>query len=273
MKKQDIGYMYLIAASIFGGLVGVIVKLTNGINAYNIVFLRSIIALIFISIILLFKNKFNLLKPYKIGNTILMGIFQGLSILFYFLAIERTNIANAIFLVYSAPVFSLILSSIFLKEKIEKNSIFGVFIAMIGILLIANPSQFSFTSENTIGNIYGLLGGFFYAAMAVSAKPLMKHVTNYYTTFWQYVVMILMFLPFYNTNLATIIFNWWQLGIIGILCTGVAYLFFMNGVKHTKGQHIFIITSLEPFLGSLFAFSFLNEIPSALTIIGGIVIL
>ncbi|MBT4022199.1 EamA family transporter [archaeon] len=273
MKSQDKGHLYLIIASFFGGLIGVLVKLTSGINSYNIVMFRSIIALIFISIILIVKKQIHSLKIVKPINTIFMGIFQGLSILFYFMAVFKTNISNAIFLVYSAPVFSMILSYIFLNERIEKKSLLGLVIVMTGILFIADPTNFSFSSQNSLGNIYALLGGFFYAAMAISVKPLMKKVSPYYITFWQYIIMIIMFLPFYNTSVSTIINNWWQIGIIGVFCTGISHLFFMNGVKKVKGQQIFLVTSLEPFLSSIFAFIILNEIPSSYTLIGGIIIM
>ena len=116
--------------------------------------------------------------------------------------------------------------------------------------------------------------GFFYSAMALTSKKTMKKASGYYTAFWQYLIISLIFLFFLKPISPAIVYdNWWQLLTIGILCTGIAFIFFMEGVRKVKAQKIFIVASLEPLTGTILALFLLGETPPLLTVIGAILIL
>ena len=86
-------------------------------------------------------------------------------------------------MLYTAPIFSVVLAKYFLKEKIEKKTLWGLFLAVVGIAFILDPRTFSFSSRETIGNLLGLCSGFSYAMMALIAKPVLKKVSGYYVAF------------------------------------------------------------------------------------------
>jgi drug/metabolite transporter (DMT)-like permease len=274
MKPVQKGYLQLILYSLISGLVGVLVKLMKNLDAYSIVFLRAFVAAIFIFAIMIIRKKtkeLTLIDPLK---TLFVGVFEGLSIVLYFLAVLYTNVSNALFLVYTAPIFSVIFAKIFLREKIEKKTIIGIFVAFLGVVILLDPRTFSFSSKETLGMIMALFSGIFYAAQATVAKPLQEKVNGYYTTFWQYVVIGLMFVLFFRPASASAVAqNWLQLLILGILCSGISTVIFMEGIKKVQAQKIFIITSLEPVAGTIFAAIFLKEIPSIFTLIGAALIL
>ena len=274
MNTEKKGYLELILFSLLAGVVGVFVKLVQNLDVYTILFFRAFIAAIFILLVIIFRKRLKELSIISPIQTLLVGLFQGLSIFLYFLSVLNTTVSNALFLVYTAPIFSLIFAKFFFKEKIEKETIIGVIITLIGIIFVLDPKTFSFNSSQTLGNLMGLASGFFYSAMALTAKPIMKNKSGYYTAFWQYVVISLMFVFFIKINSVNILLeNWWKLLIIGILCTGIAFILFMEGVRKVKAQKIFIVTALEPLAGTVVALIVLNEIPSIMTIIGAIFIL
>lgn len=274
MNGTEKGYLLLVIYSFLSGFVGIIVKLIQGIDAYSIVFLRAVIAASFILLFLIFRKKLSELRIVSPLNTILMGIFEGISVVLYFLAVMMTNVSNALFLVFTAPIFSAIFARVFLKEKITKETIIGICVVMVGIIVLLDPRSFSFTSKDTLGSILALLSGLFYAAMATAAKPLMKKVSGYYSAFWEYVIISLMFILLFKPNHpGLIISNWAQLLLLGILCSGVAVIIFMEGVKRIPAQKVFIITSLEPVMGTIFAAIILKEAPTIYVFIGGAIIL
>jgi drug/metabolite transporter (DMT)-like permease len=274
MNDTDKGYLLLFIYSIITGFVGIIVKLIRGIDAYSIVFLRAVIAASFILTFILSRKKLSELRLVSPLNTILMGLFDGLSVILYFLALMLTNVSNALFLVFAAPVFSAVFARLFLKEKIGKETILGICVVMVGITVMLDPRTFSFASKDTLGSILALLSGVFYAAMAVCAKPLMKKVSGYYSSFWDYLVISLMFVLFIKPAQApAIAANWIQLLVLGVVCSGIAVVIFMEGVKRVPAQKVFILTSLSPVIGTLFAAIILKETPSILVLIGGAIIL
>ena len=274
MDEERRGYLELILYSVFAGVVGVFVKLVENLDTYSLIFFRAGIAAIFILLVILFQRRIKELGIVHSGKTLLVGIFQGLSIFLYFTSLLQTTVSNAVFLLYTAPIFSVILAKFFLKEKIEKETLIGIFITLLGIIFILDPTTFSFDSNQTIGNLIALGSGFFYSAMALTAKPVLKTKSGYYVAFWQNIIISLMFILFLKVNpVSAISTNWWQLGIIGILSTGIAFILFMEGVRKVKAQKIFIVTALEPLAGTVLALILLAEIPSILTIAGAILIL
>ena len=272
MAKE--GYFELVLFSLLAGFVGVFVKLVQGMDVYSILFFRAIIASVFILLVIAFRGKLNELRMISPLQTILVGLFQGLSIFLYFSAVLNTSVSNAIMLVYTAPIFSILIARFYLKERIEKEAVIGVIITLIGIACILDPRTFSLNSRETLGNLMGLCSGLFYAAMALTAKPIMKRKSGYYTAFWQYAIISLMFVFFVKSNqAAALMANWWKLLLIGVVCTGIAFILFMEGVRKVKAQRIFIVTALEPLTGTAAALIILGEIPSLMTLIGAVLIL
>lgn len=120
----------------------------------------------------------------------------------------------------------------------------------------------------------GLGSGLFYSLMTLTAKPLIKKVSSYYIVFWQYAIISIMFIFLCTVDSAnTLIQNWWKLLVIGIFCTGIAYILFMKGVKEVKAQKILIVAMLEPLAATFFALIILKEVPSLITILGALLII
>ncbi|MBI2079983.1 EamA family transporter [Candidatus Micrarchaeota archaeon] len=271
---ENKGYLDLIIYSILAGIVGVFVKLTQGLDANSIVFFRAAFAVVFIFLIILFQRRIKELTIVDPVKTLFVGIFQGLSIFLYFTALLQTSVSNAVFLLYTAPIFSIILTKLFLKEQIEKETLIGMFITLIGILLILDPRTFSSNSNETIGNLLALGAGFFYSAMTITAKPLMQKAPAHYVTFWQYLIITLIFLFFLKIDSISAVYdNLFYLGIIGVICTGIPFILFMEGIRKIKAQKVLVVTALEPLAGTILALFLLKEIPSLFTIIGAALIL
>lgn len=268
------GVLSLIFFSFLTGFGSFFVKIIHGLNSQQILFYRAILASFFLFVVALFSKRLKELAFRFPKTTIIMALTEGLSIYFYYLALEKTTIANAILLVYTAPIFSVILSSIFLHEKIERKTIIAIIFSFFGVLIIINPSQIKFASQYFYGSLFALLGGFFYSAMAISSKALTHKTTPLYAAFWQYfIIIILSFVFALPINLTLVKNNLIPLLYLGWLAGGLAFLLYMHGIKKVKGQIIQVITVLEILVGILSGVMFLGENLNIQTIIGGMFIL
>lgn len=268
------GTRYLVAFSLLTGMGGYFVKLTTGINSQQILFVRAILAVLFLLGVAVLTKKLNELKPKYVLGTILMGLVQGLSIYFYYLALGMANIANTTLLVYTAPIFSVILAAIFLKEKIEKRTIIGIIVSLFGVIIVSDPAKFSLSPNQMWGSIFALLGGFFYSAMAISSKSVTEKTTPLYAAFWQYLVIALLFMPFsLPLRIQAVIINLPSLIYLGWVAGGIAFLLYMNGISRVKGQIIQVVTMLEIVVASLSGILLLGEKVSWQTLVGGMCIL
>ncbi|GAB76681.1 hypothetical protein AUCHE_02_00420 [Austwickia chelonae NBRC 105200] len=129
-------------------------------------------------LILVVVKKMPALRSTKLSFTVVAGgISIGVSLGLYVSATLMTSIANAVFLIYTGPLFSALLARIFLKERITlKQSLFLmlVFVGMLmtigiinwtsgtglvfGLQLGADPAF----PHKTTGDMFGLGSGFFY---------------------------------------------------------------------------------------------------------------
>jgi drug/metabolite transporter (DMT)-like permease len=65
------------------------------------------------------------------------GIFGGIAVLLYFLAIEHVPVGIATLLNYSSPVFSVAFAALFLGERVDRRLLLPLAAAMMGMVLAA----------------------------------------------------------------------------------------------------------------------------------------
>ncbi len=268
------GVLYLISFSLLTGFGGYFVKLTQGINSQQILFFRAVLACFFLLALAVFTKRLKELKFRFPFGTILMGVVEGLSIYFYYLALTKTTITNTTLLIYTAPIFSVILAAIFLKEKVERKTILGILASFIGVIIVSDIGQLRLDPEHLSGSIFALLGGFFYSAMAISSKSITEKTTPLYAAFWQYLVIMVLSAAFalpasfqlLKVNAPSLLYLGWAAG-------GLAFILYMEGIKWVKGQIIQVITMLEIVVASLSGILLLGEKLTLPTIIGGLFII
>ena len=268
------GISYLLLFSLLSGMGAYFVKLTTDINPAQILFFRALLASAFLFFVAILSRRLKELK-YKMSYlTIIMSVTQCLSILFFYAALATTTVTNAVLLTYTAPIFGALLSVIFLKETLEKKTILAIATSIIGVALVSDFAHIKLGSAQATGSILALLGGFFYAAMAISSKSLTQKTTPLYAAFWQYFIII--FLTSFSIRGAPPgIFsqNLIPLAYLGWIAGGLAFLLFMKGASLVKGQIIQIITMTEVLIASLAGTLLLKEPLTITTIVGGALIL
>jgi drug/metabolite transporter (DMT)-like permease len=212
------GYMHLVYYSLFNGFVGVFVKLTHGLDTLSIVFFRALIAAVFIGLIAAVLRQGRTLWLCNWRATLLVGLLQALMTALIMTALRLTSVSNALFLLYTAPVFSLILAHTCLKEQIRQATWVGIGITLLGVFFLVEPANLSLAGDQSLGNLMALGAGIALAAMTVAAKPLSQKASGYYIVFWQYVVIAALTSPFVRIDSLTLAMgNWWQLGGLGII--------------------------------------------------------
>lgn len=68
------------------------------------------------------------------------GVFGGLAVLCYFIAIEHINVGVATLLNYTAPLFSGVFSILFLREHISPKVLIPMPIALAGVFLVVHAN-------------------------------------------------------------------------------------------------------------------------------------
>lgn len=153
-KTQGILYI-IVAAFGFAGM-SLFVKLAGDLPAFQKAFFRNFVALIYISIIILKEKAGFIPKKESIKPLFCRCFFGTLGLLCNFYAIGKLNLPDANMLNKLSPFFSIIFSTIILREKPNFVQILGVTVAFSGSLLIIKPG---FDSPAVIPALAGALGG------------------------------------------------------------------------------------------------------------------
>jgi len=120
LKRENKGYLLVAVAGILWGTIGVQVKtlLNYQLSVQNIVLWRMIFAVLILFPFIFFTNRKLLRIDFKgLIYISLIGLFsQFFFNLLYFSTIQKTTIATAVTLLYTAPVFIAIMARFFYKD-------------------------------------------------------------------------------------------------------------------------------------------------------------
>ena len=124
---------------------------------------------------------------------VLSGLFFAGDLSFWHLAIINTTMANATFMACLAPVWVLVLSGIFIGEKVSARSFAGLAICLVGASLLIG-SSYNVDPSRLIGDFYGLVTSFFFGtyflAMRVARRTLKSGELSLSSTFITALVLL-----------------------------------------------------------------------------------
>ena len=172
IKQLNSGVKYMLIASISFAFMGAFAKLASQhISSLEVVFFRSLFGVIIIGYAIYKKP-----MTHKGGKPFLL-LFRGTmgftALLAYFYNIQNIPLGDAVTFSKTAPIFTAIFASLFLKEKLPSSAWLAVFIGFGGILLITQPNL-GITKYDLLG-IFSGVG----AALAYTS---VRELKKYYDT-------------------------------------------------------------------------------------------
>ena len=151
------GAVLLALSALLFSCMGVLIREASAtVNNENIVFFRNIVGVIFFLPLLLVKG----FRPFKTQRlkSHLMRTSYGLAAMYcFFYAIAHLPLADAMLFTYSAPVFTPIIAYLWLKEPLTKRMLIFSVLGLVGVILVAKPSDALFSSLSLVGLAASLL--------------------------------------------------------------------------------------------------------------------
>lgn len=269
----------LILSMIVFGTIGIFVKfipISSGIIASS----RGIIGALFLLCFVTLKKKVISKKQIKSNFIILLisGILIGLNWIFLFESFNYISVGTATLCYYLAPFFTIILSSIFLKEKITIKKSICILTALFGMALISGIMQREVSITNIKGIVYAIIAALMYSVVIILNKK-MKNINIFEMTISQLfiagIVMLQYSLVIERVEISTI-FNFNTiilLIVVGIIHTGISYALYFSSIKELKTQTVAIFSYIDPVVAIILSMTILGEKFNIFKIIGAILIL
>lgn len=273
MKNKAI-FRYLFALSLYG-TIGLFLHFIDYSSEF-VVLCRGLLGSLFIFLVLCFRKEKVDFKAIKKNLPLLAtsGIALGLNWVFLF-AGYRYGIAISSLCNYMAPIIVVIITSIFYKEKINIKQIMCIVIAFIGMTLLIGLFNNNVETDPRCV-IYGLLAAVGFVVLVLCNRRL-KDINQLERTITQLIFSAITVLPYvYFNNGFPTQFNFRStilVLILGILHTGVAYIFYFSSINVLPAQSIAVLGYLEPVLNLLIGALILHEKIGALGILGAILII
>ena len=274
MKKTSATIRYLIAVVIYG-TIGFFLHYVDASSEF-VVLCRGAIGSLFIGIVMLASENLPDINAIKrnFKYIVISGIALGLNWVFLF-ECYKYSVAIASLCNYIAPIIVVIISSMFLKEKLNTIQIGCIISAFIGIVLISGVlDQTSKIDYRCV--IYGLLAAIGFVVLVLSNKQI-KDIKPLDNTIAQLFVSALTVLPYVIINDSFPKSLDLRSGLIilclGIIHTGIAYIFYFNSIDELPANKVAIYGYIEPVLSVLTGALIFNEELSIYGIIGAILIL
>ena len=251
----------------FGGLI---VKSFEGATLWQILFWRSLFFSLTVLTFLIITYKSKVLKsfydsglPGFIGGLILSIGFCG-----YVFAMYNTTVANTNFIISLQILFLAIFGFFFLKEKINLITLISLILAMSGVLIMVGNSL---SPGELSGNLAAFTMPITFAVliMIVRKFPSVDMVPAQFVAGISSCLIGLSLSPTILISPHDIFLGF----LAGFFQIGFGFIFITIGARTTPSAMVGIIMLSESVLGPIWAFLFVNEIPSLYGLIGGAIIL
>lgn len=202
----------------------------------------------------------------------------GYQVLFL-IGIDSTSAGNTSLILSAIPMWAAILSFFFLKERMPVASWGGLLVAVIGVLVVTLSNASAGNSSNSVaGNLLVSAAAFSWAAASVWSMPMMRHISPVALTFYSIAMAIPLHFVIAGTGIEyMVLFDdpWLLLAILysGIFSTGVASALWNFGLKYVGPSHATAFQYLVPIIALIASWVMLGEVPFALQIGGGVLII
>ncbi|MDM8519776.1 DMT family transporter [Anaerolineales bacterium HSG6] len=267
-NTKTIGYSSAIISVTLMGTLGVFIREISS-NEYIIIFSRFSFGLLFLIFYLFLKKDIGNIKTAKFSPYLAMtGVLMVITTLCYINAVNSTSLANAVFLLYLAPLIAVGIATVLLKEKFTLLNAGLLCLALLGILFLLE-FNISFNIDESKGYLWGIGSAIGYALYIVLNRKIPETIPPLTRAFYQFLFGVIVILPFLDTSL----FNVSTKDIYLLIAVGFFHGFLalslaITAIKNLKTIEYGTISYVEPLVATLIGFAFYAESLTLLQFIG-----
>lgn len=270
ISKNQLGIIFMILSVISFSVMDIVVKLMSShYPTGQLIFFRGFFGLIPILFIIPKERFGNLLKTEKIKLHLVRAFGGAFAMTFLYLGLKFLPIADAITISFAAPIFATIFSIIFLNEKVRLIRWLAIFFGLTGVIIVLKPGTELFTYYS----FFPILFCIGFATISIAIKKLSKTEPDYLIALYFTLVLILF-------GLISISMGWKKIDIADIhyliiigLSGSIGNIFLTKSIREADISLVTPIKYLSLVFAIIAGWLIFNEIPSALTISGAMLII
>ncbi len=198
------------------------------------------------------------------GRLALLGVFGvAASNYLYYLAIQRTNVATAIVVQYTAPIWVLLCAVLRGQQKPTPQRMGAVALAVLGIAFVIQIFSSGKLNLDRVGILAALAAAFSFAFYNVAGHGILarynRWIVLFYTTFTAALFWLCMNPPTKVINAHYSGGQWLFLFVFSMLSVLGPFSFYFAGLQHLEPTRAIVVSCLEPVFSILIAALALGE--------------
>lgn len=179
-------------------------------------------------------------------------------------AFRVVPVAIAVSLLYTAPVFVVLIARVIWQERITRGKQLALVFSLAGVVLVTGAAGALARGQTALppaGVVFGLAAGFGYALYTVFGRSAVRRTTPVATLFWSFLfaglVLALVAEPVRPTLRAPAALPW--LLALGLLTTLLPYALFLRALRTVPAGTASLLACTEPVFATVLAAIFLGE--------------
>jgi drug/metabolite transporter (DMT)-like permease len=185
---------------------------------------------------------------------------------------RRIDAGTAALIVQVGPIIVALAATVLFGERMTRWLGIGMLVGFAGVVLIAQGSRTSGQGD-LVGVLLVLVAAVMYAVGVMSQKPLLARIPGVQVVFTCFVVGALVCAPWagglgsavsHPNDLVWIVY-------LGVFPTAIGFSTWAFALRHSDVGKLSLTTFLVPFIATVIAWITLDEVPPALSFLGGVV--
>lgn len=279
MKQSSTGSLLIITAGVFWATMGLFVRALGayGFDSIQISAFRLLAAAIcFVAILALKERSGFRIRLRDVPLMIGLGVGSvGLMTCCYFAAIRMLTMSAAAILLYTSPIWVMLMSALFFRERITPVKLLALGLAFSGCVLVSGLGG---GSINAAGIAVGVLSGVAYGLYSILGSIALKRYSPFTVTAWGFSIAALAVLAIARPGemIARITAAGQPAKLLvlvtatGVVTAVIPYLLYTIGLKGVEPSRAAILATTEPMVASLLGVIVYRE-DMGLTSLAGII--
>jgi drug/metabolite transporter (DMT)-like permease len=262
------GILMMCISGVFFSAMHVLVRyVAQDVPPMQIAFLRNFFGVI-VFIPLLMMGGLGFLRTKRIGLHMVRGLLNVTAMLMFFTALSLTPVARVTALSFSAPLFTAVLSVIFLGERFRTRRWLAIVVGFAGTLIILRPGMISVD----LGSILVVAAASIWAVTMIVIKILSRTESSFAITAYMNILLSVFSLgPALWVWVTPTPEMWGWLVAIGVLGT-IAQIALSQALKETEPTAVMPFDFLKLVWAALLGVWVFGELPDIYTWIGAMVV-
>ncbi len=192
-KGMKTGVITAVFAALLMATLGIFSR-KIALNAEVVIFFRLFFGSLFLLALLFLQGKIDQICCWPDKTIVCSGFFLAAFAGCYFKAMSLTTLANAVLILYLAPVTASVFTHFFMGERLRPVNMLLIALALLGFATMME-FQLHFSQGESKGLLFALLSMFGYAAFICCNRTIPAEIRVYTKTFYQLVAGTICIFP------------------------------------------------------------------------------